>query len=158
MSKVVFSGLCRTYVTVPRLRTNAQTLYLSLQCDRNPHPSVTPPILKFKVPDFCLGIALFEGFEGLVAFQNRSPAPGGSSKSQFSKSQIAARCAAVWHAIPQSHWPLSFQICALKSQRFKSQRLQDANTTKSTLAFYKSQRFSHYLVPLSLKVISLKHC
>ena len=30
-----------------------------------------------------------------------------------------------------------------KSQRFKSQRLQDANATKSqTLAFYKSQRFS----------------
>ena len=42
---------------------------------------------------------------------------------------------------PKSHWPLSFS--APKSQRFKSQRLQDANATKSqTLAFYKSQRFS----------------
>ena len=42
---------------------------------------------------------------------------------------------------PKSHWPLSFS--APKSQRFKSQRLQAANATKSqTLAFYKSQRFS----------------
>ena len=42
---------------------------------------------------------------------------------------------------PKSHWPLSFSDP--KSQRFKSQRLQDANATKSqTLAFYKSQRFS----------------
>ena len=41
----------------------------------------------------------------------------------------------------KSHWPLSLNDP--KSQRFKSQRLQDANTTKSqTLAFYESQRFS----------------
>ena len=40
-----------------------------------------------------------------------------------------------------SHWPLSFS--APKSQRFKSQRLQDANATKSQApAFYRSQRFS----------------
>ena len=43
--------------------------------------------------------------------------------------------------LPKSHWPLSFS--ASKSQRFKSQRLQEANATKSqTLAFHKSQRFS----------------
>ena len=43
--------------------------------------------------------------------------------------------------LPKSHWPLSFS--AYKSQRFKLQRLQDANTTTSqTLALYKSQRFS----------------
>ena len=42
---------------------------------------------------------------------------------------------------PKSHWSLSFG--ASKSQRFKSQRLQDANASKSQpLAFYKSQRFS----------------
>ena len=42
---------------------------------------------------------------------------------------------------PKSHWPLSFSVP--KAQRFKSQRLQDANATKSqTLAFYKPQRFS----------------
>ena len=58
-----------------------------------------------------------------------------------SKSQIAARYAAFWHAIPQI--ALASFISAPKSQRFKSQRLQDANATKSqTLAFYKSQRFS----------------
>ena len=43
-----------------------------------------------------------------------------------SKSQIAARYAAFWHAVSQkSHWPLSFSDP--KSQRFKPQRLQDAN-------------------------------
>ena len=48
--------------------------------------------------------------------------------------------------LPKSHWPLSFS--APKSQRFKSQRRQDANTTKSqTLAFYKSQRFSATKMP-----------
>ena len=48
---------------------------------------------------------------------------------------------------PKSHWPLSFS--APKPQRFKSQRLQDANATKKSpmLAFYKSQRFSATKVP-----------
>ena len=47
---------------------------------------------------------------------------------------------------PKSHWPLSFS--ASKLQRFKSQRLQDANATKSqTLAFNKSQRFSATKLP-----------
>ena len=42
---------------------------------------------------------------------------------------------------PKSHWPLSFSASEL--QRFKSQRLEGANATKSqTLAFYESQRFS----------------
>ena len=42
---------------------------------------------------------------------------------------------------PKSHWPLSFSVP--KSQRFKSQRLQDANATKSqTRSFCESQRFS----------------
>ena len=58
-----------------------------------------------------------------------------------SKSQIAARYAAFWHAVPQI--ALTAFLCAPKSQRFKSQRLQDANATKSqTLAFDESQCFS----------------
>ena len=47
--------------------------------------------------------------------------------------------------LPKAHWPLSFCDPKIgpKSQRFTSQRLQDANATKSqTLAFYESQRFS----------------
>ena len=45
---------------------------------------------------------------------------------------------------PKSHWPLSFS--ARKSQRFESQRLQDANATKSQmLAFF----YRRLLVPLS---------
>ena len=44
---------------------------------------------------------------------------------------------------PKSHWSLSFS--ASKSQRFKSQRLQDTDATKSqALGLYKSQRFSAY--------------
>ena len=50
-----------------------------------------------------------------------------------SRSLIATRYAVSWHL------PFS----APKSQHFKSQRLQDANASKSqTLAFYTSQRFS----------------
>ena len=48
--------------------------------------------------------------------------------NRSSKSQIAARYAAFWHAISQIAFALSFS--APKSQRFKSQRLQDANATK----------------------------
>ena len=74
-------------------------------------------------------------------FPKSQPCPGGSSKSQ-----IAARYAVFGTQSPKSHWPLSFS--APKSQRFKSQRLQDANATKSqTLAFYKNRSV---LVPLSL--------
>ena len=63
-----------------------------------------------------------------------------------SKSQIAARYVHFGTQLPKSHWPLSFS--APKSQRFKSQRLQDANATKSqTLAFCKSQRFSATKLP-----------
>ena len=58
-----------------------------------------------------------------------------------STSQIASRYAAFGAQFPESHWPLSFS--APKPQRFKSQRLQDANATKSQmLALHKSQRFS----------------
>ena len=61
--------------------------------------------------------------------------------NRSSKSQIATRHTAFWHAAPQI--ALAAFLCAPKSQRFKSQRLQDANATKSqTLAFCKSQRFS----------------
>ena len=57
------------------------------------------------------------------------------------KSQLQLDMLRFGTQFPKSHWPLSFK--APKSQRFKSQRLQDANATKSqTLAFYKSQRFS----------------
>ena len=42
---------------------------------------------------------------------------------------------------PKSDWPHSFSVP--KSQRFKSQRLQDAHATKlQTLAFCESHRFS----------------
>ena len=55
--------------------------------------------------------------------------------------QIAARYASFWHAVPEIALASSFS--ASESQHFESQRLQDANATKSqTLAFYKSQRFS----------------
>ena len=70
----------------------------------------------------------------------RDPAPV-VALNRSSKSQIAARYAAFWHAVSQIALPLS--LSDPKSQRFKSQRLQDANSTKSqTLAFYKSQRFN----------------
>ena len=49
--------------------------------------------------------------------------------NRSSKSQIAARYAAFGTQFPKLHWPLSFS--APTSQRFKSQRLQDANATKS---------------------------
>ena len=70
-----------------------------------------------------------------------APLPPVVALNRSFKSQIAARYAAFWHAIPQI--ALIPSLSAPKSQRFKSQRLQDANATKSqTLAFYKSQRFS----------------
>ena len=57
-----------------------------------------------------------------------------NSKSQLDTLRLGAQ-------LPKSHWPLSFNVS--KSQRFKSQRLQDANATKSqTLVFHKSQHFS----------------
>ena len=46
-----------------------------------------------------------------------------------SKSPSAARYAAFWHAISQT--ALASFFSDPKSQRFKSQRLQDANATKS---------------------------
>ena len=52
------------------------------------------------------------------------------------ESQMAARYAAFSHAIPKSHWPLSFS--ASKSQCFTSQRQQANATTSQTLALYKS--------------------
>ena len=57
--------------------------------------------------------------------------------NRSSKSQIAARYAAFWHAIPQIALASSFR--APRSQRFKSQRLQDAIATKSQgiAAFYR---------------------
>ena len=61
------------------------------------------------------------------------------NRSLNRKSQLDALCFV--KPFPKSHWPLSFR--ASKSQRFKSQRLQDAKATKSqTPAFYKSQCFS----------------
>ena len=62
--------------------------------------------------------------------------------NRSSKSPIAARYAAFWHA--NSQIALASSLSAPKSQRFKSQRLQDAKATKSqTLAFFsQSQRFS----------------
>ena len=83
----------------------------------------------------------------LVAFQtqtqNRRVLP-----TQFPKSQLVALnrksqldTLRFGTQFPKSHWLLSFSDP--KSQRSKSQRLQDANATKSqTLAFHKSQRFS----------------
>ena len=53
------------------------------------------------------------------------------------KSQIAARYAAFWHAVPQIALA-SFLYSAPKSQRFESQRLQDTANASA----YKSQRFS----------------
>ena len=87
------------------------------------------PNANAKSPRFSCAISQIAALPPVVAL-NRS-----------SKSQIAARYAAFWHAISQIALA-SFLLCP-KSQRFKSQRLQDANATKSqTLAFYKSQRFS----------------
>ena len=55
------------------------------------------------------------------------------------KSQLDTLCFGA--QLLKSHWLLSFS--APKKQRFKSQRLQDANATRSQrLAFYKPQRFS----------------
>ena len=50
------------------------------------------------------------------------------------KSQIAARYAALWHAVPNLHLDL-FPLVPLNRSVFKTQKLQ-------TLAFHKSQRFS----------------
>ena len=59
-----------------------------------------------------------------------------------SKLQIVARYSAFWHALPQIP---QIALASFQSQHFKSQRLQDANATKSqTLAFYKSQRFQRF--------------
>ena len=75
------------------------------------------------------------------AISQIAPLPLVVALNRNSKSQIAARYTAFWHAIPQI--ALASFLSVPKSQRFKSQRLQDANATKSqTLAFYKSQRFS----------------
>ena len=65
--------------------------------------------------------------------------------NRSSKSQIAARYTLRYGTqFPKSHWPLSFN--APKSQRFKSRRLHEANSTKSqTLAFYINRSV---LVPL----------
>ena len=76
------------------------------------------------------------------AISQIAPLPPVVALNRSFKSQIAARYAAFWHAVPQIALA-SFLLRLSKSQRFKSQRLQDANATKSqTLAFYKSQRFS----------------
>ena len=103
---------------------------LSSTFEEPPHSKLSGlPNANAKTPRFSYAISQIATLPPVVAL-NRS-----------SKSQIAARYAAFWHEFPKSHWPLSFS--APKSQRFKSQRLQDANSTKSqTLAFYESQRFS----------------
>ena len=60
---------------------------------------------------------------------------GGSSKSQITAKDTLR----IGTQYPKSHWPLSLSAP-------KSQRLQDANATKSqTLAFYKSQRLAPVL-------------
>ena len=70
-----------------------------------------------------------------------APLPPVAALNRNFNSQIAARYAVFWHAASQIALASSFS--APKSQRFKSQRLQHANATKSqTLAFYKSLRFS----------------
>ena len=72
------------------------------------------------------------------AISQIAPLPLAVAVNRSFKSQIAARYAAFWHAIPQITLT-SFLYTAPKSQRSKS-CLQDANATKSqTLAFYKSQ-------------------
>ena len=59
------------------------------------------------------------------------------------KSQIAARYTAFWHAVSQIALASSFS--AAKSQRFKSQRLQDANATNRKLErFVKLPSFRHF--------------
>ena len=73
-----------------------------------------------------------------MAFQTQTQNRGVLA-AQFPKSQLDTLRFGT--QFPKSHWPLSF--CASKPQRLKSQRLQNANASKSqTLAFYKSQRFS----------------
>ena len=86
------------------------------------------PNANAKSPRFTYAISKIATLPPVVAL-NRS-----------SKSQIAARYAAFWHAVSQIVLASSFSDP--KSQRFKSQCLQDANATKSqTLAFYGSRRF-----------------
>ena len=76
-----------------------------------------------------------------------APLPLAVALSRSSKSQIAARHAAFWHAIPQIAFA-SLLWCP-KSQRFKSQRLQDANgaTKSQPLPFCESQRCSATELP-----------
>ena len=75
------------------------------------------------------------------AISQIAPLPPVVALNRSSKSQIAARYSAFWHAVPKVVLIPSFE--APKSQCFESQRLQDADATKSqTLAFYKSQHFS----------------
>ena len=103
-----------------------------------------------------LGIVFYDGAcSGLVSApantimqQDNKATPGRSLNLVAFQTQTQNRprftyaiSKAFWNAVPQIAWPLSFG--ATKSQRFKSQRLQDANAIKSqTLAFSKSQRFS----------------
>ena len=76
------------------------------------------------------------------AISQIAPLPPVVALNRNCKSQIAAGYAAFWRAIPQYRIGL-FPLGVPTSQRFKLQRLQDADATKSqTLAFYKSQRFS----------------
>ena len=79
------------------------------------------------------------------AISQIAPLPPVVALHRTSKSQIATRYAAFWHAISQI--ALASVLESPKSQRFKSQRLQHANdaTKTQTLAFYKSLR----LVPLN---------
>ena len=70
------------------------------------------------------------------AISQIAPLPLVVALNRSFKSQIAARYAAFGTQFPKTRWPPSFRAS-------KSQRLQDANATKSqTLAFYKSQHFS----------------
>ena len=72
-----------------------------------------------------------------------APLPPVVALNRSFKSQIAARYTLRFGTqLPKLHWPLSFSA-SNNSQRFRLQRLQDANATKSqTLTFYKLQRFS----------------
>ena len=74
-------------------------------------------------------------------FPNRSPCPR-EPLHRSSESQIAARSAAFRHTATQTSWPVFLVHLFLRSQHFRSERLQDVNASESqTPACCQSQWF-----------------
>ena len=105
------------------------------QAEKNSKNAFRPvPVQKFTFPVSGVPNANTKSQRFSYAISQIAPLPLVVALNRSVTLQIAARLAAFWHATPQ------IALDASKSQRFKSQRLRDANATKSqTLALYKNK-------------------